>query len=218
MPDLIRSQDDLHAMIEQFGILPYFTCDVPGWSVEEHIDPAYWFTDRDGPWEWKGRLALKKQCIYGKFIRNKAAFISPRWFPDLANWRRDGYDWEGFVQDGHAPRKDMQLMQYIHTHPMCLSRDARKLCGIDKGYDTVITRLQMQTFVILPEFRYRISKTGQPYGWGDAVLDTPEHFLGEETMEVPASRSPAESLERIVSHLHDALPFADAYAIRKELR
>ena len=100
---MIHSKEDLAAMIQQVGILPFFTNSVPGWSVEEHIDPAVWFTDKEGPWEWKGQLASEKNCVYGKFIRNKAAFISPEWFPDLANWRRDGYDWEGWVDDGMAP-------------------------------------------------------------------------------------------------------------------
>jgi len=77
-------------MIQQTGILPFFTNSVPGWSVEEHIDPAVWFTDQEGLWEWKGQLASEQACVYGKFIRNKAVVISPGWFPDLANWRRTG--------------------------------------------------------------------------------------------------------------------------------
>ncbi len=54
---IIHKKDDLAAMIQQTGILPFFTNSVPGWSVEEHIDPAVWFTDKEGPWEWKGQLA-----------------------------------------------------------------------------------------------------------------------------------------------------------------
>ena len=96
----IRVKDDLPEMIRQFGILPFFANSVPGWSVEEHIDPAVWFTDQEGPWEWKGQLASERTCIYGKFVRGKSAFISPDWFPDFANYRRNGYDWEGWVDDG----------------------------------------------------------------------------------------------------------------------
>ena len=47
---IIHKKDDLAAMIQRAGILPFFTNSVPGWSVEEHIDPAVWFTDREGPW------------------------------------------------------------------------------------------------------------------------------------------------------------------------
>ena len=47
--------------------------------MEEHIDPALWFTDQEGPWEWKGQLASARKCVYGKFIRNKAS-IRPTFF------------------------------------------------------------------------------------------------------------------------------------------
>lgn len=211
---IIHKKDDLAAMIRQTGILPFFTNSVPGWSVEEHIDPAVWFTDREGPWEWKGQLASERTCVYGKFIRNKAAFISPEWFPDLANWRRDGYDWEGWVDDGMAPYKDRLLMQYLETHPYVLSKAAKRECGFSKGYDTVLTRLQMQTYVITADFQYSMTKDGKPYGWGNAVLDLPERWLGDLMLK----RKPRESFERMVKHLTAVLPEADEFALRNELK
>lgn len=211
---IIHKKDDLAAMIRQTGILPFFTNSVPGWSVEEHIDPAVWFTDREGPWEWKGQLASERTCVYGKFIRNKAAFISPEWFSDLANWRRDGYDWEGWVDDGMAPYKDRLLMQYLETHPYVLSKAAKRECGFSKGYDTVLTRLQMQTYVITADFQYSMTKDGKPYGWGNAVLDLPERWLGDLMLK----RKPRESFERMVKHLTAVLPEADEFALRNELK
>ena len=204
----IHKKDDLTAMIQQVGILPFFTNSVPGWSVEEHIDPAVWFTDQEGPWEWKGQLASERTCVYGKFIRNKAAFISPEWFPDLANWRRDGYDWEGWVDDDMEPYKDRLLMQYLETHPYILSKTAKRECGFSKGYDMVLTRLQMQTYVITADFQYSITKDGKPYGWGNAVLDMPERWLGNLMLK----REPQESLERMMKHLIEIIPEADETA------
>lgn len=211
---IIHKKDDLAAMIQQAGILPFFTNSVPGWSVEEHIDPAVWFTDKEGPWEWKGQLASERACVYGKFIRTKAAFISPEWFPDLANWRRDGYDWEGWVDDDMASYKDRLLMQYLETHPYVLSKIAKRECGFSKGYDTVLTRLQMQTYVITADFQYSMTKDGKPYGWGNAVLDFPERWLGNLSLK----RKPRESFERMVKHLITIMPEADETALRKELK
>ncbi len=205
-------------MIREVGLLPFFTNPVSGWSVEEHIDPTVWFTDRDGPWEWKGSLAAEKSCIYGKFIRNKAAFISPEWFADLANWRRDGYDWEGILDNGMAPYKDQLLMVYLESHPHVLSKYAKKECGFNKGYDTVLTRLQMQTFVLTSDFRYSLTKQGIPYGWGNAVINITDRWLGTEMLSVPENRKPEESFERIMTHLMKVMPDADETALRKELR
>ena len=211
---IIHKKDDLAAMIQQVGILPFFKNSVPGWSVEEHIDSAVWFTDKEGPWEWKGQLSSQRACVYGKFIRNKAAFISPEWFSDLANWRRDGYDWEGWVDDDMAPYKDRLLMQYLETHPYILSKIAKRECGFSKGYDTVLTRLQMQTYVITADFQYSMTKDGKPYGWGNAVLELPERWLGNLSLK----RKPLESFERMVRHLITIMPEADETALRKELK
>lgn len=215
---MIRTKDELAAMIRDVGILPFFTNSVPGWSVEEHVAPEVWFTDQEGPWEWKGPLASEKVCAYGKLIRNRAAFISRKWFADLANWRRDGYDWEGFVDDGLAPYKDRLLMEYLEGHPFVLSKYAKRECGFSKGYDTVITRLQMQTYVLIPDFQYSLTKEGVPYGWGNAVLELSDRWLGEEWLALPERRTPEESFERMIAHLRMVLPFADEGALRRELK
>lgn len=111
--DCVHSEEDLAQLVAGIGFLPFFRCRIPGWSLEENIDPAVWFTAADGPWEWKGRMARDKKLVYGKFIRGKAAFVSLTCFPDLANFRRDGYDWEGFVEDAKAPHQDKLLMHCL---------------------------------------------------------------------------------------------------------
>ena len=210
----IRAKDDLAEMIRQFGILPFFTNSIPGWSVEEHIDPGVWFTDQEGPWEWKGQLTSERICVYGKFVRGKSAFISPDWFPYLANYRRNGYDWEGWVDDGMAPYKDRLLMDYLDVHHYVLSKIAKRECGFSKGYDTVLTRLQMQTYIVMADFQYSITKGGKPYGWGNAVLELADRWLDP----VSLNRKPQESFERMISHLIGIMPEVDEAVLRKELR
>ena len=69
--------------------------------------------ETDGAWEWKGQLAKSGECVYGKLFRGKAGFVSREWLPDLANYRRDGYDFEGFYKDGHANYKDKGVYDEI---------------------------------------------------------------------------------------------------------
>ena len=88
----IRTQKDLEKAVEEVGILPLFKNSIPGYSVEEHAHPSAWFPSEEGVWEWKGPVIRSTGCAYGKFLGNKAVFISREWFPDFANWRRDGYD------------------------------------------------------------------------------------------------------------------------------
>ena len=215
---VIHTKEDLAGMIRAVGILPFFTNSVKGWSVEEHIDPSVWFTDADGPWEWKGPLAADKTCVYGKFIWNKAAFISPEWFGDLANWRRDGYEWDSMVDEGLASYKERLLMAYLEEHPHVLSKYAKRECGFTKGFDAVLTRLQMQTFVVTSDFRYSLTKEGVPYGWGNAEISIADKWLGDEITRVPEDREPETSFERMISHLMKVMPEVDETILRRELR
>ncbi len=214
----VRTCDDLAALVAGIGFLPFFRNSVPGWSLEENIDPAVWFTSEDGPWEWKGWLARAQRCVYGKFYLGKAAFVSLTCFPDLCNFRRDGYDFEGFCEDALAPRNDRLLMAWLQEHGPAPSKTVRRSCGFTKGYDTVLTRLQMQTFVIDRDFVYNTDRNGRPYGWGNALLDTPERFLGPDVVNGSERFAPKESRERIVRWLHGWMPDIEKETLRTALR
>ena len=218
MLDLIRSCSDLARATDALGVLPFFRCGVPGWSVEEHIDPAVWFTGEEGPWEWKGQLAFDKRCVYGKFVRNKTAFVSLDAFRDLANWRRGGYSFEARLDEGLVPHRERLLMEYVSSHPCVLSRDAKRGCGFSEGYDMALARLEMQTYVVNADFRYSIARDGRPYGWGGAVICAAEDWLGEEALEVPEGRTPEASFERLVRRVLENLSGVDEDQVRKTLR
>ena len=218
MDYFIRTCGDLERMIREVGVVPFFRNKVTGWSVEEHIDRAVWFTDQDGPWEWKGPLAFEKKCAYGKLIRNKTAFVSLEWFPDLANWRREGYGFDARVDEGLAPYRDRLLMDWLSAHPCSLSSEAKRGCGFTEGYDAVLTRLEMQTYVLNADFRYSIDRHGRPYGWGSAVLCPTDDWLDEAQRAAPEGRSPAESFERLFGHLRALMPEADEETLRRELK
>ena len=97
----LHSPGDLLDLIREVGFLPLFSNDIPGFSVEERTQPAHWWTDDPlDPWAWRQRIAPDDGAAYGKFFDKKAGFVSKEWFPVFANFRRDGYDWEGMYQDG----------------------------------------------------------------------------------------------------------------------
>ena len=81
--------------------------------------------------------------------------------------------------------------------------------GGNKGFDTVITRLQMQTYICIADFVYMKDKYGQPYGWGVAKYATPEAELGYDFTTSAYHRKPEESRERIIAHLKTVLPETD---------
>lgn len=220
--DCLRCPDDVAELTEALGFLPFFANAIPGFSVEEHTPRELWFTEADGPWEWKGPIARTKRCLYGKFFGGKAGFISLEWFPDFANYRRDGFDFDSRYESGLASRKDMNVYDTVSRYGTVLSKKLKSLCGYskggEKGFDGVITRLQMQTYICVADFEYMRDKYGKQYGWGVARYSTPEELLGYEAVTSAYSREPAESLERILDHLKKVLPEADGARLLKMIK
>ena len=207
--------------VNDLGFLPFFQNSIEGFSVEEHVDPKIWFGDTEGPWEWKGPIIRELGCAYGKFFERKAVYISKEWFPDFANYRRDGYDFDARFDDELASYQDKKLFDLVDANTPILSKNLKQLGnyrkGGNKGFDTVITRLQAECYVIISDFKYMTDRFGQQYGWGVAEYSTPESFMGSDFTENVYRRTPRESYERILEHLKDILPNADDKKLRKIL-
>ena len=216
----IRSMEELEALIQEVGFLPFFENSIPGYSIEECTPKELWFApDKDGPWEWKGPIALKAKCAYGKFFQGKTGFISREHFPAFLNYRRDGYDFDARWDDGLAPMKDKQIMDVFTEYDSMMTHELKSICNYgkngQKGFETVITRLQMQTYLTVQNFEYRTDKNGKPYGWGIARYAMPEVLFGTEMIEKAYREEPKISAKKIAAYLETLLPDASAVQIAK---
>ena len=219
----ITCQEDIEKLVEEYGFLPFFSNNVKGFSIEEMCDPKYYFTELEGPWEWKGRIAVKGECFYGKFFRGKAGFVSKEWFPDFANYRRDGYDFDALCDEGYVRYADQGIYNMIVKRHAVTTPDLKKLCGYSgkdalKGFDSIIARLQMQTYVNIRNFVYPVDRKGNFYGWGIAQYTTPEEQCGEDFFREVYKREPEESFRRMCEHLYKKLPDSSEDQIRKLLK
>lgn len=206
----LKTKEDIIRLVGEIGFLPFFKNEISGFSIEEHTPGELWFSDTaEGPWEWKGPVARSGNCLYGKFFGNKAGFISVDYFPDFANYRRDGYDFDARYDEGLAQNKDKSIYDTITEHGTLLSKSLKSICnyrkGGNKGFDTVITRLQMQSYVCVADFEYMRDKYGQQYGWGVAKYSTPEELYGYERITEAYCREPEESKVRIANYLKNVL-------------
>lgn len=149
-------------------------------------------------------------------------YVSAKFFPDFANYRRDGYDFDARYDDGLASFYDKELYDLLSANAPVMSKKLKKLGnygkGGKKGFDTMITRLQKQCYVITSDFRYETDRFGNAYGWGVAEYSTPEEFFGKKFTGSVYKRSPEESYERLVKHFEKILPNADITDIRKILK
>ena len=221
----IGSEKEMIEAVNKLGFVPFFENEINGFSLEEHIGRRCWYTDGDNgfwpAWEWKGPVIRGAGCAYGKFLWNKATYISAEWFPDFANYRRDGYDFDARYEDGLASRDDKFLYELLDENAPILTKPLKALGnyrkGGKKGFDGSITRLQRQCYVTVSDFRMAVDRFGNEYGWGIAEYSTPEKFLGQDFIEKVYKRSPEESYARLVAHFKKILPNADEGIIAKML-
>ena len=219
---MIHNEREMSDLVQEYGFMPFFMNEIPGFSIEEQTSKELWFSDVvDGPWEWKRPVARTGKCVYGKIFNKKAGFISLEWFPDFANYRRDGYDFDARFDDGLSSHKDNDIYTVIKGFGSVLSKDLKKHCdyrkGGNKGFDTIITRLQMQTYVIISDFEYMIDKHGKTYGWGVARYSTPEEQFCKELVTSAYKTKPQESKKKIYEYPSRLLPDANEKQILKIL-
>jgi len=217
----IKTKEDLKELIAEAGFVPYFENAIPGFSIEEHVAPRAWFSGEEGTWEWKGPVIRETGCAYGKFFDRKAVYVSREWFPDFANYRRDGYDFDARFEDELASFRDKQLYDLVEGHGPILSKELKQKGnyrkGGNKGFDTIIGRLMAQCYVVISDFVYLTDRFGQTYGWGVAEYATAEQQQGKGFAKKMYRREPEASYERLLRHLRSVLPHAEEAAIRKLL-
>ena len=224
----IRTRKELVELVNLIGILPFFTCRIEGFSLEENISYEAWYQGRWSgrvhwdAWDWKGQVLQEKELVYGKFFEKKAGFVSPELWPDFCNYRRDGYDFDARYEDGLASYKDKGIVEHIAASGAVLTKDIKNNLnytkGGNKGFETVITRLQMQTYVVPVNYEYSKRKNGDEYGWGNCRYDLAEKYWGDKLCRSAYKRSPEESLNRIIKHVRKALPGMDKDELRMLLK
>ena len=217
---LIHSGAQLSALIQEVGFLPLLRSSVGGFSAEEVVDDdCRYVVFPDGGWDWplwkwKGPIVAEGNCLYGKFFDSKAGFISRAWWPDFCNYRRsrNPAPAENSIED--------VILTTLASEGSLITRELRAACGFTgpkmrSRFDAYVTRLQMACRIVTEDFVYPQDRHGHEYGWGWALLTTPEALHGREACR--CARTPEESYERLHAHLHRLLPDATERQITKLL-
>ena len=46
---LVRNKEEMLSLIKAYRLIPFFSCPIPGYSIEEHTPPEFWFTETNWP-------------------------------------------------------------------------------------------------------------------------------------------------------------------------
>lgn len=223
-PECLHTVDEAVAYIKTVGFLPLFKNEIPGFSLEERTVPEFWWSgdlERD-PWAWREIIARQGEVVYGKFFNRKAGFITKEWLPYFVNYRRDGYDYDAAWEDGILPRRQKKIMDLFEEEERIISFEMKKKAGFskdgEKNFDGTVTDLMMRTYLCMRDFRKKVNKKGQEYGWDVAVYAKPEELFGYEYVTSAYKEEPKESFERILKHMEEIYPIATKKQITKIIK
>ena len=197
---VVRDQEGMLSLIQEFQLVPFFVNIIPGYSIEEHTPPELWFTDENlGPWDWKIECIQSGDVAYGKFLYGgKAAFATVDVYREIINWRRS--------LPKYKPSPDQKkVLDYIEEHGSVSVSDVRQLMGLKKAAaDALLAKIQMQTRIITGNIARVYRGADLRYnGWQRSSFCTPEAlfeeldfpFPGYKPRTLKSSLTPAQSLE-----------------------
>ena len=204
----INSPESMIAAIRHFGVLPFFRCGVPGWSVEDLTTPGCWFSDNEdtflGPWDWKIDAVREGDIAYGKFLGGKAAFATVSWYRELMNWRRSLPRYK-MAEGGRfrATTAHDKLLKQLAPITLTAIREAgalearelRLICSASFGatvkknvMDSILQYLQMGTWTVIGDFERVYRGPDLHYsGWQRASNTTPDELFATPVPPFPGA-------------------------------
>jgi hypothetical protein len=216
----IKSSKELNDFINDIGFLPLFKNRIEGFSVEElTAKNAWWSGNLEDPWAWRETIASEGEIAYGKLFSGKAGFVSKRWYPIFAAFRRDGYDFDSRYEDGLASHRAKKVMDLFSVYETLPSFEIKKLAGFgkdgEKGFEGVMTSLQMQTYITVRAFQRKANKKGEEYGWPVSVYSLSEKLFGEDFVRCAYYKKAKEAKAEIARYLQKRFPQTTEIDIEK---
>jgi len=201
-----------------FALLRY------GWGAEDETG-IEWFTgnqDTD-PWQWRERVLNERDDIaYAKVFLRKGGYITKEWYPYFLAARRGYKDFEDDYADGifsHAAKRIYDVVSERGSLPV---DEIKRIAGFHRKekskFESALNDLQMRLYLTMEGVAYKVSSTGEQYGWGSMVYTTTEHFWGEDLFNRASRINPEEAVDKIYERVRELNPDAQDKKIMKFIR
>jgi hypothetical protein len=223
-PGCIKTCGELCDFIDKVGFLPFFKNHIKGFSVEEITASDSWWCGRteEDPWQWREMIAGEGKIAYGKLFCSRAGFVSRKWYPILASFRRNGYDFDSRYEDGLASRRAKLIMDLLENQETMLSNDMKVAAGFgkggEKGFEGTLTNLQMMTYITVRRFQRKRNKKNEEYGWPISVYTLSERLFGGEHVRSAYHLSMEEAKLMLADQISKNYPKASSDDIERIIR
>lgn len=201
-----------------FGLYRY------GWGAEEETGME-WHTgnpDTD-PWEW--RIRVLDECdniAYAKVFFRKGGYITREWYPYFLAVRRGLNDFEDDYAEGILNQTTKRIYDVVSKHGSLPVDEIKRIAGFHRKekskFESALSELQMRMYLTMHGVAYKVSSTGEQYGWGTMVYSTTEHFWGEDVFNEAAIIDPEEAIDKITEQIFKLNPMAQEKKIMKFIK
>ncbi|HHV12780.1 MAG TPA: hypothetical protein GXX75_21130 [Clostridiales bacterium] len=223
-PKRIKTSGELSGYINKVGFLPLFKNSVQGFSVEEITGINSWWSDKpeEDPWAWREVIAAEGRIAYGKLFGNRAGFVSREWYPYLAAFRRDGYDFDSRYEDGLASYRAKRIMEVLELRDEMPSNELKTAAGFgkggEKGFEGTMALLQMQTYITVKGFHRKRNKKNEEYGWPVANYTLSENLFGRDYVRSAYDLNTLQAKDKIVDWIISKFSMASRSEIEKTIK
>lgn len=220
----LKNSGDLVEYVKEVGFLPLFQNQIAGFSVEELSFRYGWWGDKPeiDPWAWREVVSGRDDIAYGKLFMGKAGFVSKEWYPLFARIRRDAYDFDSRYEDGLASRRAKMIMDVLEKVDSMPSYELKAMAGFgkgkEKGFDSVINQLQMQTYITVSGFSKKKNKQGEDYGWSVAHYSISENLFGYDWVRKDYSMDYENIMNRLIEKVRMHYSDMDEKWVRKLIK
>ena len=130
---------------------------------------------------------------------------------------QDPWEWREIIAKSGEVRCK-KIMDEFENREEWMGHELKKQAGFYKGgeknFSGIITELQMQTYLIIHDFRQKRNKKGAEYGMAVSVYMTPEELWGYDLVTSAYKETPEASMARIYRHVQEHYPDATEKQIR----
>ena len=201
-----------------FGLFRY------GWGAEEETG-IEWFTgnqDTD-PWQWRERVLNERDDIaYAKIFLRKGGYITKEWYPYFLAARRGYKDFEDDYAAGifsHAAKRIYDVVSERGSLPV---DEIKRVAGFQRKekskFESALNDLQMRLYLTMKGVAYKVSSTGEQYGWGSMVYTTTENFWGEDLFNQASKIDPEDAVDKIAGRVLELNSYAEEKKIMKFIK
>lgn len=217
---IIKEYEEFVQLINEIGFMPLSNNCIDFISLSAITHAESWHTDHpDDPWLWKTRVETEHKAAYAKIFDKKPGFISLDWYPVFLAARRNNKGFDELYSDGLMSNYAKQIYSLFEHKYELAAHEIKALIGYGKEsaskYEAALIELQMKMLVTGNGLKYKLSKSGEEYGWPVISYTTTERWIGQELMEKARNIDPAYAMETITKRIDEICPGADKRRIKK---